>query len=316
MQKNLIEVEVSESYPQWPTQRQGYELISPIGLGNLGLVWKAKCTETHFSQPIAIKIIETQHLADENVEEIRKEIMFVSECRHPNIVGLYTSFLDGSDIWLVMPFIENGDLSSLLKNHFANGIKQEFVIASILKDAISALAYLHDKCCLHRDIKAEKILVDKNGRAYFSAFGICNNIQNQRRHTFAGTAQFMAPEVILQKELGYDYKIDIWSMGITALEISDGHAPNSHLSNINTLMQVINYPSPELNKYATWSQWFTNLISDCLHKDPNFRPSCKGLLAKHHEFFKQAQINTSQIQEIFNNIELGKIDENLEELGQ
>ena len=117
-------------------------------------------------------------MAEEDIEQVRREIMFVSECRHPNIIGLYTSFLDGSDIWLVRPYIENGNLSSLLRNHFSNGVKDEFIIASILRDVIGALAYLHDKCCLHRDIKAEKILIDRNGRAYFSGFGICDNTSN------------------------------------------------------------------------------------------------------------------------------------------
>ena len=91
---NNMQKLIEENQSSWPTDKEGYELITPVGQGSFGLIWKAKCTNGTYTQSVAIKIIETQHLTDENVEEIRREILCVSECRHPNIVGLYTSFLD------------------------------------------------------------------------------------------------------------------------------------------------------------------------------------------------------------------------------
>lgn len=136
----------SYSQQQWPAKASGYKLIGPVGQGSFGLVWKAMCTDT--SSPrngseVAIKIVDLEHFQDGNMDDIRKEINIMSSCRHKNVVSYFVSFIDDSDLWLVMPLLGAGSLSDVIRVKAKNGIKDEALIATILKQTLEGLQYFH-----------------------------------------------------------------------------------------------------------------------------------------------------------------------------
>jgi serine/threonine-protein kinase OSR1/STK39 len=150
-------------------------------------------------------------------------------CKHANISSFYTSFICERDVWLVMPIYEGGSVTDILQYRFKSGIKDVGVIAAILKEVLQALMYLHNQGQIHRDVKCSNILLNLEGQVFLGDFGICAIIkEGPRAQTFAGTPCWMAPEV-LTAETGYDYKADIWSVGICALELAEGRAPHADL---------------------------------------------------------------------------------------
>ena len=126
----------SQNKLQWPTKSKGYQLVGPIGQGSFGLVWKATCIDAsspHNGVEVAIKIIDFELFIDGNLDDIRKEIQIMSQCRHKNVVNYFVSFVDGSDLWLVMPLLGAGSVDGVLKLNFKNGVDDEALIATILK---------------------------------------------------------------------------------------------------------------------------------------------------------------------------------------
>lgn len=155
----------------------------------------------------------------------------MSLCDHPNIYGLYCSFTDKSFLWVVMPLLGIGSLENLINEHFPNGIKNEKVIATILSEVLDAIEYFHAKRLIHRDIKADNILLSPEGDILLADFGTVAKLgTGKKRNSFIGSPQWMAPEVFQLSEKGYDYKVDIWSFGIFAIEIAEGKVPRAHLS--------------------------------------------------------------------------------------
>ena len=154
----------------------------------------------------------------------------MSMCQHQCIATFHTSFICGKDVWLVMPIYEGGSVADLLQIHFPTGINDETIIASILKSMLQALQYLHNQSQIHRDVKCSNVLLDLDGNVYLGDFGVCAILKEKPvAQTFVGTPCWMAPEVLVE-EHGYDYKADIWSLGICALELAHGKAPYSDLS--------------------------------------------------------------------------------------
>lgn len=217
----------------------------------------------------------------------------MSSCKHPNVINYYVSFVDESDLWLVMPILEAGSLEDILRLRYQNGIKDEAMIATILREILKGLQYFHECGQIHRDIKAQNILVGLDGNLHLSDFGVSARVNTgQKRQTFVGSPCWMAPEVMEQTAQGYDNKADIWSLGITAIELTQGEAPNSELPAMRVLLVILKYEPPTLNKYETiWSQEFKDFVDSCLQKDPTKRLSCNELLEKHKKFFAQAKDN-------------------------
>jgi serine/threonine-protein kinase OSR1/STK39 len=238
---------------------------------------------------VAIKIVDLEHFQDGNMEDIRKEINIMQSCRHPNVVSYFVSFTNESDLWLVMPLLEGGSVSDVMKQNFSEGIKDESLIASILKQVIEALQYFHSQNQIHRDIKAGNILIDKDGQVYLSDFGVSAQIKTgHKRQTFVGSPCWMAPEVMEQED-GYDFKADIWSLGITAIEVAQGEAPNSELPAMRVILAILNSPPPSLSKHENWSQEFRQFVSCCLQKDSEKRPSIQSIIAENKSFFNKAK---------------------------
>jgi serine/threonine-protein kinase OSR1/STK39 len=151
-------------------------------------------------------------------------------CQHPNMTSFHTCFISHKEVWLVMPLYEGGAVSDLMRRRFPNGIHNEIYIATILMKVLETVHYLHKQGYIHRDVKASNILLDAKGDLHLSDFGICAILkEGPNTLTFTGTLCWMAPEVLVSEQ-GYDYKADIWSIGIMALELAEGRVPYSDLA--------------------------------------------------------------------------------------
>jgi serine/threonine protein kinase len=216
----------------------------------------------------------------------------MSLCRHPNVLRVVCSFVHEEKLYLVTPFLAGGSCLDIMKTAFPEGI-DEVAIATILKQALQGLEYMHSHGHIHRDVKAGNLLVDDDGTVRLADFGVSSSLmetgeRGRRRKTFVGTPCWMAPEVM--EQTGYDYKADMWSFGITCIELATGHAPYAKYPPLKVLMLTLNNEPPTLDRDRTkykYSKTFKELIDMCLQKEARKRPSAEKLLQ--HAFFKQAK---------------------------
>ncbi|KAF5800911.1 putative protein kinase STE-STE20-Fray family [Helianthus annuus] len=221
---------------------------------------------------------------------------------HPNVIRAFCSFAVNQNLWVVMPFMAQGSCLHLMKSAYPDGF-EESAIASILKETLKALEYLHRHGHIHRDVKAGNILLDTNGEIKLGDFGVSacmfdSGDRQRSRNTFVGTPCWMAPEV-LQPGSGYDFKADIWSFGITALELAHGHAPFSKYPPMKVLLMTIQNAPPGLDydRDKRFSKSFKELVAMCLVKDQTKRPTAEKLLK--HSFFKQAKPPEISVKKLF-----------------
>ncbi|XP_063902105.1 STE20/SPS1-related proline-alanine-rich protein kinase-like isoform X2 [Zophobas morio] len=263
-----------------------YELVGEIGRGATAIVYIARYKP--FNSTVAVKIVNLEGY-ENNIKEVQNEIAVMIRCSHPNVVQYYSSFLDDMELWLVMRLLDGGSVLDIMNFSERNGI-EEVAMATILKEVLKALSYFHANGHIHRDVKAGNILIDTDGTVQLADFGVssCLSLPNETRKTFAGTPCWMAPEVI-EQTTGYNHKADIWSFGITAIELATGRAPYSHLPAAKVMIAVLNNPSPtlEVKGSSGYSKSFKKMIDECLRKDPTKRPTADELLK--HDFFKKAK---------------------------
>jgi serine/threonine-protein kinase OSR1/STK39 len=303
----------------WPCDAAEYELQGEIGSGAFAKVWSASCPSKDCK--VAVKIINLESVQT-SIEEILNEVRTMKTSRHGNVLAMYTSFVVGSQLWVVMPLMDKGSCFYAIRNLRGKGVLDageglaEGWIAAILREALHGLQYLHGQGKIHRDIKAGNLLLSSDGNVRVGDFGVAGWLlqfgqRTDKRDTLVGTPCWMAPEV-MNHTAGYDEKADIWSLGITALELAKGYAPYAKLQPMQVLIKTLKEPPPSLKSYpdsggkggkgkgGAYSKDFTKFVEQCLKKAPEDRPTAKKLLES--KFIKNAPPMAAVVSEMLEKV--------------
>ncbi|CAK9325837.1 unnamed protein product [Citrullus colocynthis] len=235
-----------------------YELLNELGKGSYGAVYKARDIKT--SELVAIKVISLCE-GEEGYEEICGEIEMLQQCSHLNVVRYLGSYQGEEYLWIVM------------------------------EEALKGLTYLHSIFKVHRDIKGGNILLTEQGDVKLGDFGVAAQLTRtmSKRNTFIGTPHWMAPEVI--QESRYDGKVDVWALGVSAIEMAVGLPPRSAVHPMRVLFMISIEPAPMLEDKEKWSLLFHDFVAKCLTKDPRSRPAASEMLK--HKFIEKCRCGAS-----------------------
>lgn len=316
---------------EWPNDATQYDFVGKVGQGAFASVWRASAksktlgsntqvdndtnanadaSEDQQNQ-CAIKVLNLDHV-DSNLSEIRLEVQAMRLSSHPNVLQCHAAFVHSTDLWLVTQLMRKGSSLHCLQRARQKyremgqpSVPMEEHILYVLHETLLGLQYIHDNGQIHRDIKAGNILIDSDGRVRIADFGVSGwlvnaGTQQEKAKTFVGTPCWMAPEVMEQIH-GYDYKADIWSLGITALELAKGYAPYAKYPPMKVLILTIQEDPPSLDTYdqeedglldddehdefqahemaEDFSKAFRQLVDKCLQKNPSKRPKAQELLS-------------------------------------
>ncbi|KAI5956856.1 hypothetical protein KGF54_000474 [Candida jiufengensis] len=267
------------------------EIYEEIGRGGFGIVYRGIIKKT--KEEVAVKQIDLEQDSTDLIE-INKEIQILSECKSPQITSYYGSFVKNYKLWVIMEYVDGGSIFELIKSSGGLGIKDEKTIAYITKNVLLALSYLHNQNKIHRDLKSQNILVNKQGHIKLTDFGVSTQLNSNfsKRNTTVGTPYWMAPEIILNSNGGHGYKADIWSLGCCCYEMFHGKPP---LQDSNPPMKALRLISRCTKngdfiklidlKNLEVSETFRDFLSLCFIEDTNLRFNSDKLLK--HKFINQ-----------------------------
>lgn len=256
-----------------------YELLSELGEGSYGSVYKAQHKPS--GRLCAVKIVPTEA---EDTEELRKEIDYLKKGKHHFVVGYHGSYQQEGHIWIIMDLCEAGSICDLMRATRTTLTEEE--IRAITVCMLMGLRHLHDQRMIHRDIKAGNILLTNDGLAKLADFGVSKQLSTvqSKADTTIGTPFWMAPEVI--QDGRYKTNADVWSLGITLIEMAEGEPPFTHLHPMRALFVIPKKPPSTFKEPEQWSPEMNDFLAQCLMKDPDARKSCAELLE--HPFVRDA----------------------------
>lgn len=263
----------SRSFRQGLDRRNEFEIQKMLGEGSFGQVFSAKHKAT--GAIVAVKVVPNQE-GDEESMKIMGEIDILSKCNSPYIVGYFECFkcppkkrLDPSELWIVQEYCEGGSVSDLIEAAGGRGsfAMPEECIRAACAGIVLGLEYLHKKEVCHRDIKCGNVLLTNDGHVKLADFGVSAELTNtiNKRKTVVGSPFWMAPEVI--KESHYDGRADVWSLGITAIEMAEGAPPHSNLNPLRAIFLIPSKPAPTLSDPDQWSPEMLDFIRCCCKKE-------------------------------------------------
>ncbi|XP_045782014.1 serine/threonine-protein kinase 10 isoform X2 [Maniola jurtina] len=258
-----------------------WDMIGELGDGAFGKVYKAQHKVT--GQLAAAKMCVLDN--EDDLADFTVEIDILSECRHPNVVELHEAYFIDNKLWMLLEYCDGGALDSVM-SELEKGLN-ESQIAYVCREMCRGLEFLHSRRVIHRDLKAGNVLATMLGGVKLADFGVSakNKSTLQKHDTFIGTPYWMAPEVVLCetfRDNPYDFKVDIWSLGITLIEFAQIEPPNHEMTPMRVLLKIQKSDPPSLEQPSRWSKAFNDFVAKALVKDPEKRPTATDLLK--HEF--------------------------------
>lgn len=280
-------------FNQFPLDQSQYQILHDIGNSSDATVVLARCIPNN--KLVAIKQIDLE-ICNVTFHQLANEIKFWALMHHPNAISYHGSFMVQAKLWLIMDFIDGGSLLDILKDYYQTGIKDETIIATILKQILVFLDYFHSHQQLHRDIQTKNILITMSGEVKVSGFWnaatlITAGKRIDARSSLLTISSYVAPEALIAadgKDRKYQFPADIWSLGIVAYELATGTVPHSGLSPIELMKVITQSPPPTLPR--SFSTQFRDFISQCLDTQPDKRATAHKLLK--HKFMDQAKDST------------------------
>jgi len=274
-------LDMAEPQAYYPADIKQYDIHGRIGKGAFAEVYKAYCKSAQVNVAIKVIELEVENPSEDPFTKVMTESTLMLQLSHENIVSSLRTFSHRSEVWIVMPMLV-ASCADILKNSYPDGFVEERWIARIFVDVVNGLEYLHKQNTVHRDLKSGNILLDHNGVARIADFGVSGSLVQElcakKRLTVTGTPCWMAPEVA-EHAAGHDSKADIWSLGITCLELICGKPPYHAHTAVKAMMKILNDPPPTVERFVKkpTTNAFRLFVESCLQKQPRNRKTAKEL---------------------------------------